>query len=130
MAWLNQCEYCVSAHRYLAVQRGATPKQVASLEDETSLEDGASVAGFERGPFTEKEKTGFRYAGPLHVSGHAIDDAAFEAVSVHFNSREIIELTAVAAAFELFSRFNSALHIPVTPLPEAKADPAAGSSAC
>ena len=52
------------------------------------------------------------------MSGHAIDDAAFAAVSLHFNTQEIIELTAVAAAFELFPRINSALHIPVTPLPD------------
>ena len=31
--------------------------------------------------------------------------------------KEIIELTAVAAAFEMFSRFNSSLHIPVTEIP-------------
>jgi uncharacterized peroxidase-related enzyme len=108
VAWLNRCEYCMSAHRYLALQRGATPEQVASHDT------------FETGPFTEKEKAGFRYAGLLRVSGHAIGDAAFEAVSTHFNSWEIIELTAVAAAFELFSRFNTALRIPVTPLPETK----------
>jgi alkylhydroperoxidase family enzyme len=54
----------------------------------------------------------------LHVSGHAIDDATFAAVSAHFSARELIELTAVAAAFEFFSRFNSAIRIPVTPLPE------------
>ena len=124
VAWLNQCEYCVSAHRYLALQRGATQEQVASLEDESSL------GGFEKGPFTEKEKAGFRYAGLLHVSGHAIDDAAFRALSTHFNSQQIIELTAVAAAFEMFPRFNSALHIPVTPLPEARTVEAAGGSAC
>jgi uncharacterized peroxidase-related enzyme len=107
VASLNQCEYCISAHRYLAGQRGATPEQVASYDS------------FETGPFTEKEKAGFRYASLLHVSGHAIDEAAFAAVSVHFNSEELIELTAVAAAFEFFPRFNSALHIPVTPLPDA-----------
>jgi uncharacterized peroxidase-related enzyme len=106
VASLNECEYCISAHRYLAGQRGATPEQVASYDN------------FETGPFTEKEKAGFRYAGLLHVSGHAINDAAFAAVSAHFNSEELIELTAVAAAFEFFPRFNSALHIPVTPLPE------------
>jgi alkylhydroperoxidase family enzyme len=96
----------VSAHRYLARQRGATAEQVECY------------GKFETGPFTEKEKAGFRYAGLLHVSGHAIDDAAFAAVSAHFNAPELIELTAVAAAFEFFSRFNSALRIPVTPLPE------------
>jgi uncharacterized peroxidase-related enzyme len=111
VASLNQCEYCISAHRYLAGQRGATPEQVASLGE-------TSADSFETGPFTEKEKAGFRYAGLLHISGHAIDDAAFAAVSAHFNTQEIIELTAVAAAFEFFPRFNSALHIPVTPLPE------------
>lgn len=110
VAALNRCEYCISAHRYLALQRGATAEQVASL-GETSQDT------FETGPFTEKEKAGFRYASLLHVSGHAIDDAAFRAVRAHFNTQELIELTAVAAAFEFFPRFNSALHIPVTPLP-------------
>src|ERR1035438_220491 len=28
VALLNQCGYCVSAHRFLAVKRGATPEQV------------------------------------------------------------------------------------------------------
>jgi AhpD family alkylhydroperoxidase len=106
VASLNDCEYCVSAHRYLAAQRGATPEQVASYDN------------FEAGPFTEKEKAGFRYAGLLHESGHAVDDAAFAAVSAHFGARELIELTFVAAAFEMFPRFNTALRIPVTPLPE------------
>jgi len=106
VASLNQCEYCISSHRYLARLRGATPEQIASYDS------------FESGPFTEKEKAGFRYAGLLHESGHAIDDSAFSTLSAHFDSYEIIELTAVAAAFEFFPRFNSALHIPVTPLPE------------
>ncbi len=105
VASLNQCEYCISAHRYLALQRGATPEQVAAYDD------------FEDGPFTEREKAGFRYAGLLHISGHAVDDRAFAAVSAQFTSAEIIELTAIAAAFEFFPRINSALHIPVTPIP-------------
>lgn len=111
VASLNQCDYCISAHRYLAGQRGASPEQIDSVGQ-------TSADTFESGPFTEKEKAGFRYAGLLHVSGHAIDEAAFAAVSLHFNTPEIIELTAVAAAFEFFPRINSALRIPVTPLPE------------
>jgi uncharacterized peroxidase-related enzyme len=108
VASLNRCDYCVSAHRYLAAQRGATPSQVASYDH------------FELGPFSDKEKAGFRYATVLHHSGHAVNEAAFEDVSAYFNPEEIIELTAIAAAFEMFSRFNSALRIPVTPLPNAK----------
>jgi uncharacterized peroxidase-related enzyme len=105
VASLNQCEYCVSAHRHLALKRGATFGQVASFDN------------FEIGPFTEKEKAGFRYASLLHQSGHAINETAFDTLSVHFKPQEIVELTAVAAAFEFFSRFNSSLRIPVTPLP-------------
>ena len=107
-AWLNDCAYCVSAHRYLAGQRGATAAQIAGYE------------AFEEGPFTEKEKAGFRYAEVLHAGGNAVDDAAFAAASRHFDAREMVELTAVAAAFEFFPRFNSALRIPVTPLPPAR----------
>ena len=112
VAALNHCEYCVSAHRYLAAEFGASAEQIASVDD-------ARTGGFERGPFTEKEKAGLRYAGLVHTSGHAINEAAFEAVSKHFGTAELVELTAVAAAFEMFSRINSALRIPVTPLPEA-----------
>jgi AhpD family alkylhydroperoxidase len=68
VASLNRCDYYVSAHRYLAVQRGATQQQVDAL------------GCFESGPFTEKEKAGLRYATLLHISGRAIDDAAFAAV--------------------------------------------------
>ena len=108
VASLNLCDYCVSAHRLLALKRGATPEQVASIDS------------FETGPFTEQEKAGFRYAGLVHQSGHAVNEQAFEAVRMHFNSLQIVELTGVAAAFEFFSRFNSALRIPVTPIPENK----------
>ena len=105
VASLNDCEYCISAHRHLASKRGASSEQIANYDS------------YESGPFTEKEKAGFRYADLLHVSGHAIDDAAFAALRKHFSSQEIIELTAVASAFEFFTRINTALRIPVTPLP-------------
>ncbi len=103
---LNECEYCVSSHRYLAKLRGASHEQIQAFDH------------YEDGPFSEREKAGFRYADLLHTGGNAIDDAAWNAVSAHFTQNELIELTAVIAAFEFFPRFNSALHIPVTPLPE------------
>ena len=46
-----------------------------------------------------------------------MNETAYSDLSAHFTHEEIVELTAVAAAFEFFSRFNSALRIPVTPLP-------------
>lgn len=106
VASLNTCEYCFSSHRYLARLRGASVEQVDSIDS------------YESGPFTEKDKAGFRYADKLHASTHGIDDAAYGAVKLHFSDKEIIELTAVAAAFEFFPRFVSALEVPLTPIPE------------
>lgn len=106
VASLNDCEYCISAHRHLAAKRGASAGQIAACDQ------------YETGPFTEKEKAGFRYADQLHQSGHAVDDASFNALRAHFTTQELIELTAVAAAFEFFTRVNTALRIPVTPLPK------------
>ena len=111
VAALNHCDYCVSAHRFLAAEFGASAEQIAGVDD-------AKTDGFECGPFTEKEKAGLRYAGLVHSSGHAVNEAVYDAVSAHFGTAELVELTAVAAAFEMFSRINSALRIPVTPLPE------------
>jgi AhpD family alkylhydroperoxidase len=110
VAALNCCDYCMSAHRYLALKRGATQAQIDSVGEEVE-------SGFEAGPFSEKEKAGFRYAALLHESGHAIDEVAYATVAGHFNAQELIELTAVAAAFEFFPRINTALRVPVTPLP-------------
>jgi uncharacterized peroxidase-related enzyme len=106
IASLNRCDYCVSAHRHLALKRGATLGQVASFDN------------FESGPFTDKEKAGFRYASLLHQSGHAANEAAFDAISEYMNCQEIVELTVLAGAFEMFARINSSLRIPVTPLLE------------
>ena len=72
----------------------------------------------EHGPYTEREKMGFRLAERLHHSAEHIDDDFYVELKKHFNDKEIIELTATAAAFEFFTRFVDALRIPTTPVPE------------
>jgi uncharacterized peroxidase-related enzyme len=107
-AWLNNCEYCVSSHSYLAKLRGASQPQIDA------------VPNFESGPYTDREKLGFRAADHLHRSADGIDDAFYKQLQQNFTLQEIIELLATAAAFEFFPRFVSALHIPTTPLPNEK----------
>jgi alkylhydroperoxidase family enzyme len=101
----------MSAHSALARQKGASEEQVRAVGD------------FESGPFTEAEKLGFRYADRLHRSPLEIDDAFYASARNVFDDRQIIELTAVAAAYEYFTRFVDALRIPTTPLTPPKADP-------
>lgn len=99
------CDYCATAHSISAVQKGASREQVGALMD------------YEHGPFTEAERVGFRVADRLHESPHGVDDILYAEARRHFSEEQFIELTAVAAAFEFFPRFVSALRIPVTPPP-------------
>ena len=88
----------------MAKQKGASQEQVDGLRN------------FENGPFTEREKVGFRCADRLHRSPYEIDDAFYATLRSAFSDKEIIELIATAAAFEFFTRFVDALRIPTTPL--------------
>ena len=80
----------------------------------------AAVKDFETGPYTEKEKQGFRLADRLHEGGRNVSDAAYSELQQHFTEKEVIELFLTAAAFEMFPRFIDGLQIPTTPLPAAK----------
>lgn len=108
VASLLHCDYCMSSHLYLAARNGATPEQIEAVND------------YESGPFTTKEKLGFRAADRIHESPFALDDLFYSKLKKEFSDAEIIELVAVASAFEFFPRFVSALRIPVTPLPQEK----------
>jgi len=103
VCYLHRFEYGIKAHSLSAKQKGAKDEQINAMED------------FEQGPFTEAEKLGFRYADRLHRSPAEIDDAFYAEVKTVYKDLQILELTAVAAAFEFFPRFVDALRIPITP---------------
>jgi AhpD family alkylhydroperoxidase len=102
---LHRFEYGIKAHSLSARQKGATEQQLKALED------------FESGPFSEAEKIGFRFADRLHRSAADVDDEFFAKVKAVYDDLQILELTAVAAAFEFFPRFVDGLRIPVTKAP-------------
>jgi alkylhydroperoxidase family enzyme len=104
---LHKFEYGIRAHSLSAKQKGARDEQIGALED------------FEHGPFSEAEKIGLRYADRLHRSPAEIDDNFYAQVKAVYNDLQIMELTAVAAAFEFFPRFIGALRIPITLTPPA-----------
>jgi uncharacterized peroxidase-related enzyme len=104
---LHDSAYAVSAHSLSARQKGATEAQIA-----------AAKGDFERGPFSDAEKLGFRCAEHLHRSPKEIDDHLFAQLKTAYSDSQIIELIATAATFELFPRFIEALRIPTTPIPE------------
>jgi len=104
---LHQSEYAIRAHAASAKKKGANDAQIAAVPD------------FENGPYSEKEKLGFRLADRLHRGPREIDDAFYTELRQSFTENEAIELFLTAAAFEMFPRFIDGLHIPITPLPTA-----------
>ncbi|MGA2418576.1 MAG: carboxymuconolactone decarboxylase family protein [Candidatus Acidiferrum sp.] len=104
---LHQSAYAIRAHAASAKKKGANDAQISGVQD------------FEAGPYSEKEKQGFRLADRLHRGPCEIDDAFFAELRQSFTENEVIELFLTAAAFEMFPRFIDGLHIPVTPLPAA-----------
>lgn len=105
---LHRSEYAVRAHSLSARQKGASEEQVAAVSD------------FENGPFSQKEKLGFRLADRLHQAPSAVGDDFFKELRGAFSETETIELFLTASAFELFPRFIDGLRIPTTPPPAAK----------
>ena len=103
----HRCSYAVRAHSISARQKGATQQQIES------------AANFETGPYSAKEKLGFRLADLLHRGPDAVDDAFYSSLKPAFTDLELIELFLTAAAFEMFPRFIDGLRIPVTPPPAA-----------
>jgi AhpD family alkylhydroperoxidase len=99
--------YAIRAHSLSARQKGATGPQIEGLAD------------FETGPYSEKEKLGFRLADRLHRGPALIDDEFFSELKKVFADPELIELFLTAAAFEMFPRFIEGLGIPITPPPAA-----------
>src|SRR6202045_403377 len=104
---LCESEYAIRAHSISAQKKGASAGQIDAVGD------------FENGPYSEKEKLGFRLADRLHGGGRQVDDAFYSELRAGFDDAALVELFLTAAAFEMFPRFIDGLRIPVTP-PAAK----------
>ena len=104
----HESAYAVRAHGISARQKGATEEQIARVSD------------FENGPYSAKEKLGFRLADTLHEGAATVSDEFFSELRKDFSEPELVELFLTAAAFEMFPRFVDGLRVPITPAPAAK----------
>jgi uncharacterized peroxidase-related enzyme len=102
---LNQSRYCLGSHTGLAKRFGVTEAQVSCLTD-------ASTA-----TFTPAERAAIAYGEELTRSPQGVSDATFAELRKHWNERQIVEITAVAAMFNSFNRFNNALGVDLTVYP-------------
>jgi AhpD family alkylhydroperoxidase len=102
---LCESQYAIRAHSISAQKKGASEDQISWVHN------------FENGPYTAKEKVGFRLADRLHVGAQKVDDAFFHQLQSAYDPAALVELFLTAAAFEMFPRFIDGLRIPTTPPP-------------
>lgn len=72
----------------------------------------AELASFEQSTkFDARDKAVLRYTEGMTRTPAEVSDAAFEDLKRHFNTAQIVELTAMVAFENLRARFNRALHV-------------------
>lgn len=98
VAVVNDADYEFRQHTPFAIKEGITPAQIDALRQ----------GRFEA--FPDDERAVLAYTESMTREVH-VPDAVFEAVRPHFNERELVELTATIAAYNLVSRFLEALQI-------------------
>ena len=86
----------------MARRLGAPDEQIAALR-------AGELSGF--GPAWA---AAIAYGAHITPTGATVSGDAYAALASHWNSEQIVEITAVAALFNYFNRFAIALDVPVT----------------
>jgi len=98
VAVINGAEYEFQAHTPFALEEGFTRAQLAALR-----------AG-QWDTFDARERAALAY-GDVMTREVQVPDAVFDALRPCFDERELVELTATIAAYNLVSRFLEALKV-------------------
>jgi alkylhydroperoxidase family enzyme len=99
VAIINGADYEYRAHIPFALKEGTSQAQVDALRDWTRSDR-----------FDEIERAVLAYTDAM-TEDVQVADKVFDAVSKHFDAREMTELTATIAAYNLVSRFLEALKV-------------------
>lgn len=102
IAIVNRAPYEADQHAPIALKEGMTQAQLDDLPEWES----SSL-------FSDKERAVLAYADAMtrHVQ---VPDEVFAAVKPHFEPRQLVELTATIATYNMVSRFLEALEIHTT----------------
>lgn len=100
VALLNGCSWCIDFGRSHAAAGGLTSRKLAAVIDHA-----------DNPRFSPAEQAALAYADAVTQVGAHVSDELFARLRVHFDEREIVELTIAVATENLYNRFNSALGV-------------------
>lgn len=99
IAHLNRAPYEADQHAPIALKEGLSQQQLDALTDWESSD-----------VFSDVERAVLAYTDAMTRNVQVSDDV-FNAVKAHFDARELVELTATIATYNMVSRFLEALQI-------------------
>lgn len=98
---LNECRYCLAAHRPVALEAGVPEAQVAAVCDEGSL-----------GDLPPREAAIVAWVDRVTRDPANVDEALVATVGRHLRDYELVELTVLAGAITMLNQYCTALGIP------------------
>jgi AhpD family alkylhydroperoxidase len=99
IAHVNRAPYEAHQHASIARREGLSTQQIAAIAD------------WDEAPlFDAGERAALAYADAM-TSTIQVPDEIFSAVQAEFDTRQVVELTATIAAYNMVSRFLEALEI-------------------
>ncbi|MBI4457067.1 MAG: carboxymuconolactone decarboxylase family protein [Acidobacteria bacterium] len=102
VAKLNGCQYCLHHHTILGRKAGITDGMVAALEDHEKSD-----------LFTFAEKELLSWTSGVTRNPGSIDEELFKQLKNHFTQQQVIELTTIAAFFNMVTRLCQSLEIEI-----------------
>ena len=90
---INGCAYCIDMHTQDARAGGETEQRIYALS-----------AWRETPFFTDRERAALAWAEAVTRIGEGVHDPLFEATRVHFDEKELVDLTWAIAAINAWNR--------------------------
>lgn len=96
---INRSAYCYHAHQQISKKMGFSESEILEVDNP------------ENANISEAEKVALKYAETMTVSPGNIPDTLFNELKKHFSESQIVELTSLAALYNMINRFNEALKL-------------------
>jgi uncharacterized peroxidase-related enzyme len=99
VSMLNRSAYCSHAHEQISAKMGFTRSEIAEMAD-------PQTAGI-----SDAEKAALKYSEALTVNPGSIPDETYAELARYYSESQIVEITAIAALYNMINRFNEALKL-------------------
>ena len=96
---LNRSRYCCHAHEQISAKMGFSRGEIDEMNNPGSAH------------ISDAEKAALGYAEALTVNPGSIPDAVYGELKKHWSDSQVVEITMIAALYNMINRFNEALKL-------------------